>query len=646
MTDFGPPLLLLGMFLVFGPWLPTKKTWARSLLVALVLFLSFRYLKWRLDNTLPGGIYSLEHVWMYAVYAVEIVGTLSLGVMLLVMTRTSNRSQEADAHEARLRSMDPNQLPRVDILIPTYNEELEVLERTILGAIDVDYPHFDVYVLDDGKRDWLKAYCEEKGVNYIRRATNEHAKAGNLNNALKHCGGEFVAILDADFVPQRNLLFRTVGFFEDPKIGILQTPQYFFNPDPIQHNLKISDVWVDEQRLTFEDMQSSRDAWNCAYCCGSCSVLRRKAIDEVGGIPTKSVTEDVLSTLVMIRAGYITRYLNEKLTQGLAPESLEAFFVQRQRWCRGGVQIMFSAEGPFGPGLTFLQRLMFSTIGFDWIIQCIIRLTVLLVPLSVLLLGMRPYQNISTGAFFCYQFTVWLALKYTLWKLAPRRHMPLITTATWLLITFRIWPTVISTLIRPFGAPFRVTPKGSANRHKQDRFVVNSAIFLIALNVFALLINQSPTAQIVSSDLYGIAGLFCFYNIVLLVLALLMSWELPRGEQTHVFPANEPCRIESGETVVSGRCRRISVSGARVTLDSPLRHAGRELAINLGPGRVSAELVRRRGKTIDIRFREMSSDVRDRMISWIYGGGFDNVVRQGKVSRIAFRLLKRAFLWC
>lgn len=645
MMSLIPSLIVIGLFLLLTPLLPRNKHWARTIVVSILAIASLRYMWWRTANTLPSDLGSLENLWMAAVFATECVGYTSLGVMLLVMTKRADRTPEADRHEERLRAQPPETLPHVDILIPTYNEELEVLRRTILGAADIDYPNFTVYVLDDSRRDWLRDFCRQKGVEYVRRDNNEHAKAGNLNNGLTHAKGEFFAVLDADFVPLRNFLYRTIGFFEDPKIGMVQTPQYFFNPDPIQHNLKLTDAWIDEQRLTFEDLQPSRDAWDCAYCCGSCSVMRREAVDEAGGIPTESVTEDVLTTLVLLRKGYITRYLNEKLTHGLAPESLEAFFVQRQRWCRGGVQIMFSQNGPFGPGLTWKQRLFFSTIGIDWIVQCLIRLIVILIPLSVLLLGMQPYQNVSTSTFLFYLLPVWLSLKCVLWWLAPRRHLPLITTATWLLICFRIWPTVISTLIRPFGAPFRVTPKGNAVNHRQDWYVIGTASFLIAVNLFALTVNRIPALRIVESDLLGVAGFFCFYNMVLLALAALMAHELPRPTGEPAFPVDLDCTLNTTSGPSKARIEQLSVAGADLRING-VGDLGKSTMVELpGVGPVNALVDRRHRDRLRVRFDVAHTPQEDRLISWVYGGGLDNSIRKGKPTRIARRLLRRVFTW-
>lgn len=203
MNSFIPILLVAGLYLTLGPVLPLRRPWARCVLLIGLAYLSTRYLWWRWTHTLPTGFGSFENLWMWGVFAVEVLAYFSLSVMLVLLTRKADRTGEADAHEARLRALPPDQLPSVDLLIPTYNEDFEVLERTILGALNIDYPRLTVYILDDGKRDWLRDYCAAKGVRYVRRAKNEHAKAGNLNHALSVSTGEFVAVLDADFSPGR-----------------------------------------------------------------------------------------------------------------------------------------------------------------------------------------------------------------------------------------------------------------------------------------------------------------------------------------------------------------------------------------------------------------------------------------------------------
>jgi cellulose synthase (UDP-forming) len=256
-------------------------------------------------------------------------------ILYISFLRTTDRHAEADRHEARLRAAPADRLPSVDVYIPTFNEPLEVLEKTITGALCLDYPNFSVWALDDGRRPWLKTFCETKGIGYLTRPDNSDAKAGNINHALTKTNAEFVAIFDADFIPQRDFLTRTMGFFSDPKIGIVQVPHAFYNHDVMQANLALRKTLPDDQRFFFEAIMPSRDGWNAAFCCGSNSVTRRAALRAIGdALPTQSITEDMLLSLLMLRKGYITRYLCERLAFGLAPESLNAFFVQRKRWAR------------------------------------------------------------------------------------------------------------------------------------------------------------------------------------------------------------------------------------------------------------------------------------------------------------------------
>ena len=224
---------------------------------------------------------------MYFCFAVEALAFFDAFILYLALLRTSDRRAEAGRHEARLRSLPHEQLPSVDVYIPTYNEPMEVLEKTITGALCLDYPNFKVWVLDDGRRPWVKAFCEAKGVGYLTRHDNAHAKAGNINHALTKTNADFLAIFDADFIPQRNFLMRTVGFFADPSIGIVQVPHAFYNYDPTQTSLALQKALPDDQRFFFEAVMPSRDGWNAAFCCGSNSVTRRAALRSVGdALPT------------------------------------------------------------------------------------------------------------------------------------------------------------------------------------------------------------------------------------------------------------------------------------------------------------------------------------------------------------------------
>lgn len=217
-------------------------TWHRMVLFGIAIVLATRYIWWRATDTLaPPGLTVdfLASGSLFLFEAAALVGSLSAFVML---TRSRDRSPEATAH---LGWWEPGPMPKVAILIATYNEELEVLKRTIVGAMALRHPRKEIFILDDGRRDWLREYCARMGVGYVTRPDNKGAKAGNMNHALAMLDAsaeppDFVAVLDADFVRRRGFISRTLALFHDPKVGLVQTPQHFFNADPIQHNLGLS----------------------------------------------------------------------------------------------------------------------------------------------------------------------------------------------------------------------------------------------------------------------------------------------------------------------------------------------------------------------------------------------------------------------
>ena len=214
--------------------------------------------------------------------AIEFSGAAATALAAFFLMRTRDRSADADANAQWLATVAKH--PRVDVLICSYNEEQAIVERTIVGAMAMSYPNFRVWMLDDSRREWLKDLCATLNCGYIARATNEHAKAGNINNALRILGDlpdppQFVSVLDADFVPTPRFLTRAMALFRDEAIGIVQTPQHFINPDPIQSNLAVSQTWPDEQRYFFDIVLPAKDAWKAAICCGTSSVIRFRAAD-------------------------------------------------------------------------------------------------------------------------------------------------------------------------------------------------------------------------------------------------------------------------------------------------------------------------------------------------------------------------------
>lgn len=352
---------------------------ATLLLVALSVTASTRYLWWRVNYTLNFD-QTLDLVWGMLLLGAEIY-TWFILLLGYAQTAWPLKRQPAALPEG------PQEWPTVDIFIPTYNEPLEVVRPTVLAATAIDWPRekLRLHLLDDGRREEIRRLAEEAGIDYITRSDNRFAKAGNLNNALARTSGEFVAIFDCDHIPARSFLQMTMGWFlRDPKLALVQTPHHFFSPDPFERNLGLFRRVPNEGELFYGLIQDGNDLWNATFFCGSCAVLRRAPLEEIGGIAVETVTEDAHTALKLHRRGYTSAYLNIPQAAGLATESLSAHIGQRIRWARGMAQI-FRIDNPiFGKGLSWPQRICYANAMLHFLYG-IPRLIFLTAPLAFLL---------------------------------------------------------------------------------------------------------------------------------------------------------------------------------------------------------------------------------------------------------------------
>lgn len=313
----------------------------RRVLVALFVALGAWYLTWRLGTFNPEA-----PLLSRAIYGAELFG-FAIALLHVFMTwRLSVRTAPA-----------PDRARSIDVFVPTCDETASLVRKTLLAALAMEQPH-QVWLLDDGRRPELEALARELGCRYLARADNLHARAGNLNHALQHSDGELIAIFDCDQAPRRDFLTRTLGYFNDERVAFVQTPQDFFNLDSYQH--RPSDrrpvVWT-EQSLFFRVVQRGRDCWNAALFCGNCAVVRRAALDEIGGFATGTVTEDLHTSLRLHAKGWKSVYHAQPLAFGAAPASIEPFIDQRARWGQGAMQVWRQEGILLRGGLTLAQRL-------------------------------------------------------------------------------------------------------------------------------------------------------------------------------------------------------------------------------------------------------------------------------------------------
>ncbi|APQ13646.1 UDP-forming cellulose synthase catalytic subunit [Pseudomonas oryzihabitans] len=453
------------------------------MLIVLSLLASLRYLYWRLTATL-GFETPLEMVLGYGLVAAELYA-LTVLVFGYLQTIWPLRRTPVPLPE------DPSAWPTVDVFIPTYNEALSIVKLSILAAQAIDWPRdkLRVHVLDDGRREDFRHFCATAGVSYLVRENNEHAKAGNLNAALKVTDGEYVAIFDADHVPTRSFLQICLGWFlKDPKLAMLQTPHFFFSPDPFEKNLNTFRTVPNEGELFYGLVQDGNDLWNAAFFCGSCAVIRRSMLLEIGGVATETVTEDAHTALKLNRLGYNTAYLGIPQAAGLATENLSRHIAQRIRWARGMAQI-FRLDNPLlGKGLAFGQRLCYLNAMLHFFYG-LPRLVFLTAPLAYLLFSAQIFHA-SALLITCYVLPHVLHSNLTNSRIQGQfRHSFWNEVYETVLAWYILRPT-LAALFNPRLGTFNVTDKGGIiARDYFDWELARPYIVLLLLNLVGLLVG-------------------------------------------------------------------------------------------------------------------------------------------------------------
>ena len=453
-------LWLPWLLLLWPLWLSRRPEarcplWMRRSLLLLLALLCLSYLHWRLTASLnlSGPLAAALSVLLLLAEAwLLLSGLLPL---LLAWRRFSDGSAEADA--AQLRWQSSNWRPQVDVLIPTCGEPLPVLERCLRACHQLSYPHRRLWVLDDAGRPEVAALAERYGCRYHHRPERSHAKAGNLNAGLELSGGELIAVFDADFVPQQHFLERTIGLLLDPQVALVQTPQHFLNADPVMRNLAMEAWLLPDEESFYRWIEPVRSAWDAVVCAGTSFVVRRSALAEVGGFVEQAISEDLVTGMALASRGWELRYLGEKLSAGLAAETMLDFVRQRQRWASGTLQALRLPQGPLRlRGLRPGQRLAYLEGALHWF-NTVPRLLLLLMPLSIGLLGVAPVL-LTDSAVLGKLLPLWIALLLsTGWLNRGSRHALLADLPGWALAV----PLAATVLASLWGRvqPFRITPK-------------------------------------------------------------------------------------------------------------------------------------------------------------------------------------------
>jgi cellulose synthase (UDP-forming) len=464
----------------------------------------------------------------------------------------------------------PEEWPHIDVLIPTYNEPLDVVRYTALGALNMDWPadKLHVYILDDGRRKEFEQFAFEADIGYKIRPDNKHAKAGNINTALKSMNSPYVAIFDCDHVPTRSFLQMTMGWMlRDSKLAMLQTPHHFYSPDPFERNLGQFHIIPNEGELFYGIVQDGNDFWNATYFCGSCAVLRRAALDEIGGIAVETVTEDAHTSLRMQMNGWGTAYINIPQAAGLATERLSAHVGQRIRWARGMIQILRTDNPLFAPGLKFPQRLCYFN-AMAHFLYAVPRLIFLSAPLIYLLLN---HTNIPGywAAILAYALPHLTLSNLTNSRIqGEHRHSFWNEIYETVLSPYILLPTMMA-LINPKLGKFNVTAKGGVvKRTFFDSRIAQPFIVMLVFNVLGLLI-AIPRFFIWDRDRPGTVlmnVLWCAFNVVIVGVCIAVAREMRQLRTTVRINVVSPvlARLPDGRPIVGETMEMLVTDNAKL----------------------------------------------------------------------------------
>ena len=481
----------------------------------LALVVSIIYLFWRIWYTVDPA------VWWVSVplFLLELHAFVGLALFAFSLWDVDHNppTWKVEATSAKLA-----------VLVPTYNEGQEILLPTIAAAVAIRLPH-DTWVLDDGDRPWVAQLAAELGARYLTRPEHTHAKAGNINHALQYINADYVAILDADHVAKPDLFANTLGYFDDPAIAIVQTPQDFYNRDSFEHERPAPDglgtsekAIYHEQTLFYRLLQPGKNRWDAAFWCGTNAVVRVAALREVGGIATETITEDIHTTIKLHRRGWKTIYHNEVLARGLAATNSSQYMLQRFRWGCGAMQVLRIDNPLTTPGLRLTQRLAYAATLLGWF-DAWRSLGYLLIPILVLFTGAVPIR--SQPLTFLMAFGATFILQQCAMRLLSRgSHRPLTATIFELV---RMTPNILATLtlLRPGSFRFQVTPKG---RTGDQRERMNTPRLLLVVEILSVTAGVwfFLSAAGVTTTQYGVmwaaigAAFWLIVNLVFVIFAI------------------------------------------------------------------------------------------------------------------------------
>lgn len=566
--------------------LAKKYDWHESFLrvgiIILSSFLAIRYIMWRTFDTL---YYTgpFDFVALALLYLAE-CHTIALHLFSMFINAWPLRRKVVPV------ALDDENLPTVDIFIPTYSESEEITRVTATAATQLRYPagKLRIHILDDGgtmarrrnpataEAAWNRYYslrrlAADLGVNYITRETNKHAKAGNINHALRVTDGDLALVLDCDHVPTRDLLENTVGMFlKDKNLFLVQTPHFFINPTPVEKQLEgVGSVSV-ENDMFFRLIHLGLDFWNSSYFCGSAALIRRSHLMAIGGIATYTITEDAETALILHNKGLNSVYIDRPMVCGLSPETFSDYVIQRTRWAQGMLQLFMLRNALVFKGLSLFQKICYFNSSFFWFFGAS-RFIFYIAPALYLIFGLKVYHA-SVSQILAYAVPYVLSVSFTMDFFFGKVRKPFFSEIYESVQALFLIPALISVILNPFKPTFKITPKGGTigsetlNPLAAPFFIVVS-VNLISIPMAAYTWVNYPLFR----NVVMVTAVWCVFNIFLAVVALGAFWEKKQVRRHHRIRTSGPASVffTRMKQSVEGDVKDVSLKGLSVEISPP-----------------------------------------------------------------------------
>ena len=601
-----------------------------------LIFVATRYIIWR--TLTINTAHALKFAMSMLIYLYELLFVVILYAEFIPSTRydPNKRKLEADKWQAILAPRST-----VDIFITTYNESARQVRRCILGCKSQLYGNKKIYALDDGNREEIRQMAIKLDVEYISRNNNEHRKAGNLNNALRQTGGEYIFILDCDFIPLKTLISRTLGFFNDQRVAIVQTPQQYFTPDFHARNLGVETLMPSDVDTFYNYQQVIRDNFNAVICVGTSYLVRRSALESIDGYVTTCIVEDHQTGTRLLTEGWRIVYLNETLSVGETPGNLRDYIDQRLRWLQGNLQILLPASKLpiFNSTLTVWQRI-FYLIHYASNFLPVGRAMFIFIPLFSLYLG-NQLIIAPIDAYISYALP-FILLLHTIPSWSSGNHTHQVWSEVYETIVCVPWTIRLTKILRK---PFQiygntVTPKDRKInfKHLDWPLAKHLIVYIVLFLLFYLFRFGAPIlypgfqAYPVQSEGQEVMIVWTIYNFSLVSVALLCCIEKPSRRNSERFKLEYIAAISTPFDNPScwGVTHDISETGVSIAVATESVNLSKlesspEVKVNLIDQNLalSGRIVRITTETdclprVSIMFNELSEDQESRLLQILY----------------------------